>query len=142
MEECLHFESGNFFVENLELEQQLELLNDELKDINMDLIRKKCLLEVLRITGIEGTTDNERIALYEKSLSVSENGYHIVHKRDVDEIYINNYISEWIKHQNANMDLQLCLDFYAIITYISDYYGKDDSGTMKFIKEALKNAHN
>ena len=40
------------------------------------------------------------------------------------------------------MDLQLCLDFYAIITYISDYYSKDDSGTMKFIKEALKQAGN
>ena len=40
------------------------------------------------------------------------------------------------------MDLQICLDFYAIITYINDYYGKDDSGTMKHIKEALKNSGN
>ena len=40
------------------------------------------------------------------------------------------------------MDLQFCLDFFAFITYISDYYSKDDSGTMKFIKEALKNAEN
>ena len=36
----------------------------------------------------------------------------------------------------------LCLDFFAIITYISDYYSKDDSGTMKHIKEALNSAGN
>ena len=40
------------------------------------------------------------------------------------------------------MDLQLCLDFFAIITYISDYYSKDDTGTMCFIKDALKRAEN
>ena len=40
------------------------------------------------------------------------------------------------------MDLQLCLDYYAVITYISDYYSKDDSGTMGHIKENLKKAHN
>ena len=40
------------------------------------------------------------------------------------------------------MDLQLCLDFYAVITYISDYYSKDDSGTLGYIKEALMKASN
>ena len=40
------------------------------------------------------------------------------------------------------MDIQLCLDFFAVITYISDYYGKDDSGTLQHIKEALKQAEN
>ena len=40
------------------------------------------------------------------------------------------------------MDLQLCLDYYALITYISDYYSKDDSDTMKHIKEAMKQAGN
>ena len=38
------------------------------------------------------------------------------------------------------MDIQLCLDFFAVITYISDYYSKDDSGTMQYIKDALKAA--
>ena len=40
------------------------------------------------------------------------------------------------------MDLQLCPDFYAVLTYISDYFSKDDSGTMKFILDALKDARN
>ena len=29
----------------------------------------------------------------------------------------------------------------AVITYISDYYSKDDSGTLHHIKEALQNSH-
>ena len=39
---------------------------------------------------------------------------------------------------NGNMDLQLCLDFFSVITYITDYYSKDETGTMKIINEALK----
>ena len=75
-------------------------------------------------------------------MGVSINGYRVIHKRDVDEIFVNNYNPEWIHSWNANMDLQICLDYYAIITYISDYYSKDDSGTMKHIKEAMKQAGN
>ena len=39
-----------------------------------------------------------------------------------------------------NSIIQLCLDYFAVITYISDYYSKDDSGTLHHIKEALKNS--
>ena len=79
---------------------------------------------------------------YHNALGVSENGYRIILKRDVAETMVNNYNPEWILNWNANMDIQLCLDFFAIITYISDYYSKDDSGTMRHIKEALKSAGN
>ena len=82
------------------------------------------------------------IEVYKDALEVSSTGYTIVHERDIDEIYINNYNPGWIRSWNANMDLQLCLDFFAVITYISDYYSKDDSGTLKHIKEALREAGN
>ena len=35
------------------------------------------------------------------------------------------------------MDMQICLDFFAVITYISDYYMKDETGVVKNIKQAL-----
>ena len=92
------------------------------------------LLEKAEIAG------NDKIEAYERALEVSVNGYRVIHKRDVDEIYVNNYNPEWIRSWNANMDIQLCLDYFAVITYISDYYSKDDSGTMKHIKEAMKQA--
>ena len=40
------------------------------------------------------------------------------------------------------MDLQVCLDYYGIITYISNYFSKDDTGTVPYILEALKKALN
>ena len=79
---------------------------------------------------------------YEKALSVSSVGTTIVMKRAVDEIYVNNYNPEWIRAWNGNMDLQVCLDYHAVITYITDYYTKDESGTMNFLKQAAReNSH-
>ena len=40
------------------------------------------------------------------------------------------------------MDIQLTLDHFAIITYITDYMLKDDTGTMEFIKKAIKDTEN
>ena len=36
------------------------------------------------------------------------------------------------------MDIQVCLDYHAVITYIKDYYSKDESGTMDFLKKAMR----
>merc|ERR1712105_254112 len=54
----------------------------------------------------------------------------------------NNYNKEMILAWDGNLDIQVCLDFFAIVTYISDYYSKDDSGTIKFLKEAAKDSQN
>ena len=75
---------------------------------------------------------------YYEALSVSTRGTIIILKRTPQEIYINNYNPEMIKAWNGNMDIQVCLDFFAVITYITDYYTKDESGTMDILKEAAK----
>ena len=38
------------------------------------------------------------------------------------------------------MDIQPCLDYFGVITYITDYYMKDDSGTLKLIQDVLDKA--
>ena len=75
---------------------------------------------------------------YIKALSASKVGYKVVQRRDLDEIYVNSYNVEWIRAWNANMDLQVCLDFFGVITYVTDYYAKDSSGTMRIINDVLK----
>ena len=75
---------------------------------------------------------------YKEVLQISTGGYKIVHKRDIDEIFVNNYNKEWIKAWNSNMDIQITLDHFAIVTYITDYMQKDDTGTMEFIVKAIK----
>ena len=112
------------------------LTNDE-----MDLIREERLDIILHAAEIEGRSFLERNKNYVEALSISSKGYSVILKRDVDEIIINNYNAECIKCWSGNMDRQVCLDFYAIITYITDYYMKDESGTMKVINEALANSH-
>ena len=51
---------------------------------------------------------------------------------------INNYNQEWIKAWDGNMDLQVCLDTFAIVTYITDYYMKDESGMSSHLQAAAK----
>ena len=131
--DCQPFEN----LEKLQLELNEKMLAMKINDILRD--RLICLL---RKAGLNEETDREMLDNYHKALSVSEYGYRIVHKRDIDEIFVNNYNPEWILSWDANMDIQLCLDFFAVVTYISDYYSKDDSGTMKHIQEALQKAEN
>ena len=74
---------------------------------------------------------------YIKALSTSKMGYAVVLQRDIDEVYINSYNAEWIRAWDANIDVQIALDFFSIITYIADYYSKDDSGTSELIKQGM-----
>ena len=74
---------------------------------------------------------------YIKALSTSRLGYTVVLQRDVDEIYVNSYNAEWIRAWDGNIDFQIALDFFSIITYITDYYSKDDSGTSELIKQGM-----
>ena len=79
---------------------------------------------------------------YIEAFKISTKGYSVILRRDVSETMINNYNSEWIKAWSGNMDLQVCLDFFAVITYITDYYLKDETGTLKFIQQALEGIKN
>ena len=85
------------------------------------------------------TTQLPRVSLeeYEKALQSTKRGYKIVQQRDLTEIYINPYNIEWMRAWNANMDIQVCLDYHAVITYITDYYAKEDSGLIDLINSVL-----
>ena len=85
---------------------------------------------LLEIAGVS-------LAEYEEALKYTKSGYKIVQQRDLTEIYINSYNIEWMRAWNANMDIQLCLDYHAVITYITDYYAKEDSGLMDLINSVL-----
>ena len=58
--------------------------------------------------------------------------------RDIDELHVNNYNPEWLEAWDGNIDIQPCSDFFAVITYITEYFTKDESGTSKFLAEASK----
>ena len=101
----------------------------ESKDEHQDMIEKR-IRELCKLADVDYTT-------YLEALSTSKSGHSVVLKRDLDEIYINPYNIEWLRAWNGNMDLQVVLDYFAVITYVTDYYAKDDTGTMEVIKAAL-----
>ena len=48
-------------------------------------------------------------------------------KRELIEIFVNNYNPTFIKHWTANLDIQVCADAYAVITYITEYFTKSEN---------------
>ena len=75
---------------------------------------------------------------YHSALSVSSKGNVVIQKRKFDELFTNNYNRHWLEAWNANMDLQYCCDTYAVVTYICDYYSKDETGVTDVFKQVVK----
>ena len=75
---------------------------------------------------------------YLEALSWSRAGYSIHLKRDIDEIFINSYDPEWIRAWDGNIDKQPCFDFFEVITYVTEYFTKDESGTAEVLKKVIE----
>ena len=106
----------------------------------MELYKLNRKNRILKLLNLAGLTEESDILLYEEALTTSYSGYSIVLERDIDEIFVNSYNPEWTRAWKGNTDLQICLDYYAVITYITEYYSKDDTGMMGKIIEMLKNS--
>ena len=106
------------------LKKAMELLNNPDLDENMTL---DDFVEKLKVTKEQ----------YMDHISITEKGRTIIMKRRVKERFVNNYNKEMITAWNANMDIQLTLDPFAVISYIVNYVNKDESGLTKFMKDAL-----
>merc|ERR1711954_627885 len=87
--------------------------------------------EILKMAGVTMTD-------YIDALSYSRTGFSVILERDIDETDINFYNIEMLRAWNANMDIQICLDFYAIITYITEYIAKLDAALMEVLKSVLQ----
>ena len=92
--------------------------------------RKKRIIHLLTIAEI---SPND----YHEALSCSRAGYSVHLQRDLDNIYINSYNPEWLRAWNGNIDFSPTFDFFEVITYITEYFTKDESGTVEAIKQVL-----
>ena len=85
-------------------------------------IRKR-IDEVLKKASAGG--DPITYEMYEKAvIEQPRKGSEVLLQRDIDEIFINNYNSEWIVDWDANIDISPVYDYYGTITYITDYFTK------------------
>ena len=99
-------ESDSFLNTVLERLERLKLDNERMFQLECDRLDF-----VLVAAQVPGDNFEERNQTYMKALSLSLRGYSVHIKRDVDEIYINNYNAEWIKCWDGNMDMQVILIF-------------------------------
>ena len=60
-------------------------------------------------------------------------------EKRLDEMYVNSYNPEWIMAWDGNIDIQVCLDFFAVITYITEYFLKDETKTMEILRQVVAN---
>ena len=97
--------------------------------------RRRRIDAVLEKAGLKSKEEKQK---YQTALECSFSGYKIVMARDIDELWVNSYNPEITRAWNGNTDFQICLDFYAIITYITEYYTKDDTGVVKVLVNTLK----
>ena len=115
--------------------KQMKTTLDKVKQVMVAMTPEE--QETWTITDILGKADVIQEKYY-KALHVSARGAVVVLKRSPKEMYINNYNPEWIKAWDGNLDLSVCLDFYAVVTYITDYYTKSETGMMTKMKDAAK----
>ena len=66
--------------------------------------RELRIQEILKIANVS-------MKDYIDALSYTRTGYSVILERDIDETDINFYNIEMLRAWNANMDIQICLDF-------------------------------
>ena len=84
------------------------------------------------------TREKLRSLVYHYCLTVCDYGTKVILKRNVPDIFVNNYNPHWMLAWNGNMDLQICLDYFSIITYMTDYVCKPETKTTELLKEVKK----
>ena len=115
----------------LQLTQNLKKVKETLIQIPKENLHMHTLQQILQESEITETD-------YYTSLKYFSSGTSIILKRKVTEIYINNYNEEWLQAWNANLDIQVCLDYFSVLTYITDYCNKNDAGTTEHLQKISK----
>ena len=94
-------------------------LNDEASEEEYVRMREVRIRAVLQRAEV----DFEK---YHEYLAMSKTGVKVVLQRDIAEIYVNNYNAKWLDLWDGNMDLSPVKDFFAVLTYITEYAFKPE----------------
>ena len=129
--------------ENFPTKEEFEKKRNDAKDILKKVKAKLLTMSEadLEEKSLDSILEDEEVNVskdaYHGALKISERGSLVILKRQPSEIWVNNYNPHILKAWQANMDIQFCLDNYAVITYITDYLTKGDAGLTRELKKAL-----
>ena len=80
--------------------------------------------------------------MYIKSLRLSTKRHMVVLQREPKEQNVNNYNPLFLRAWRANMDIQLVLDTYACIMYVTSYLCKAEKTMSQLLQQASKQCKN
>lgn len=111
-----------------------ELASNILSDIKKALSEENCSFNsVDQLFSRLGLSQE----LFETAYNRLSRNTHVVLRRQVDEVWINQYSKPLLKCWNANLDIQFVVDAYACVVYIISYISKAE----KEMGLLLGNAH-
>ena len=89
---------------------------------------------------LTNNSSRERLqsAVYHYALSVISHGTKVVLKRELQDIFVNNYNVHWMWNWDGNMDIQPIFDYFACITYMTDYVCKPEKNISDILKDVSK----
>ena len=88
--------------------------------------------------NLQASREILRSAVYHYALSVCKCGTKVVLRRELKDIFVNNYNAHWMISWDGNMDIQPCLDYFSVITYMTDYVCKAETKTTEVLKHVKK----
>ena len=131
-----------------ERKKELKLILKGVQEVLQNEEVMKALTEACKDEQDYDRRLSQGIDLLLKAAKVSQNdyyealsygaGYGVIHKRGLEEIFVNPYNIDWLRAWDANIDFSFAFDFHAIITYITDYYSKSEPGLTEALKKSLK----
>ena len=85
-------------------------------------------------------TSKERLqsAAYHFALSIVNYGTKVVLKRELKDIFVNNYNVDWMDVWDGNLDIQPISDYFSCVVYMTDYVCKPEKNMMNILKDVKK----
>ena len=74
--------------------------------------------------------------LFEKACEVLTKKTYLVLKRDINEVYVNQYNPDLLRSWNGNLDLQYVFDPYSCIVYIVSYITKSEREMGRLLQQS------
>ena len=120
--------------------------NDSIEEDVDPVLKRKVLKLVKEATdgkkdvSFDEVLEKEMIPkeLYQRCLKESRKGATLVLKREVEDMFVNNYNPLVMKIWKANMDLQFVADPYSAIMYVLSYVMKSEKGMSDTLKSIAK----
>ena len=117
-----------------------DIMNDyDKNNESIEEYRKNRKERIMRILEIANVDPGDYVTALRES---SRKGINVILARDIDELYVNNYCPEWLEAWNGNIDTSPVFDFFAVVTYVTEYFTKDESGTSMLLAQASKQIKN